>query len=79
VQIEIRWSEGNDVKARKYTDELIALVLDIQGGASSSKLLPLLPRRRGRWRRTRSSAIGCGGSVFSWLWPQMIPQGKPAS
>jgi hypothetical protein len=24
--------------------------------------LPLLPRRRGRWRRTRSSAIGCGGS-----------------
>jgi putative ABC transport system substrate-binding protein len=25
VQIEFRWSEGNDVKARKYADELIAL------------------------------------------------------
>jgi putative tryptophan/tyrosine transport system substrate-binding protein len=29
VQIEIRWSEGNDVKARKYTDELIALAPDV--------------------------------------------------
>jgi putative ABC transport system substrate-binding protein len=29
VQIEIRWSEGNDVKARKYADELIALAPDV--------------------------------------------------
>ncbi len=29
VQIEVRWSEGNDVKTRKYADELIALAPDV--------------------------------------------------
>ena len=29
VQIEVRWSEGNDVKARKYADELIAPAPDV--------------------------------------------------
>src|SRR5262249_3455290 len=29
VQIEVRWSEGNDVKARKYADELVALAPDV--------------------------------------------------
>ena len=29
VQIEFRWSDGNDVKARKYADELIALAPDV--------------------------------------------------
>jgi len=29
VQIDVRWSEGNDVKARKYADELIAPAPDV--------------------------------------------------
>src|SRR5215471_14181019 len=29
VQIEVRWSESDDVKARKYADELIALAPDV--------------------------------------------------
>jgi putative ABC transport system substrate-binding protein len=29
VQIEIRWSEGNDVKARKYAEEIVALAPDV--------------------------------------------------
>jgi len=36
VQIEVRWSEGNDVKARKYADELIALAPDVILAAGSA-------------------------------------------
>ena len=36
VQIEIRWSDGNDVKARKYADELIALAPDVILAAGSA-------------------------------------------
>jgi putative ABC transport system substrate-binding protein len=42
VQIEIRWSEGNDVKARKYADELIALAPDVilaTGSAGTAAML----------------------------------------
>jgi putative ABC transport system substrate-binding protein len=42
VQIEIRWSEGNDVKARKYADELIALAPDViltSGSAGAAVML----------------------------------------
>jgi putative ABC transport system substrate-binding protein len=36
VQIEFRWSDGNDVKARKYADELIALAPDVILAAGSA-------------------------------------------
>ena len=39
VQIEFRWSEGNDVTARKYADELLALAPDVvlaTGGAGAA-------------------------------------------
>ena len=42
VQIEFRWSEGNDVTARKYADELIALGPDVilaTGGAGAAVML----------------------------------------
>jgi putative ABC transport system substrate-binding protein len=42
VQIEIRWSEGSDVKARKYADELIALAPDViltSGSAGAAVML----------------------------------------
>ena len=42
VQIEVRWSEGNDVTARKYADELIALAPDVilaTGGAGAAVML----------------------------------------
>jgi putative ABC transport system substrate-binding protein len=42
VQIEVRWSEGDDVKARKYADELIALAPDVilaTGAAGAAVML----------------------------------------
>jgi putative ABC transport system substrate-binding protein len=42
VQIEVRWSEGNDVKTRKYADELIALAPDVilaTGSAGAAVML----------------------------------------
>jgi putative ABC transport system substrate-binding protein len=42
VQIEVRWSEGNDAKARKYADELIALAPDVilaSGSAGAAVML----------------------------------------
>ena len=46
VQIEVRWSEGNDVKARKYADELIALAPDVilaTGAAGAAVMLKSHP------------------------------------
>jgi putative ABC transport system substrate-binding protein len=42
VQLEFRWSEGNDVKARKYAGELVALAPDVilaTGGAGAAMML----------------------------------------